>query len=72
MLGYWSNHAATAQIIKPDSRLHTGGQPSIGKSGHVYITGRLKDIFVLSNREKIPPGDPGSTIALDRCSSRSC
>jgi long-chain acyl-CoA synthetase len=71
MLGYWSNHAATAQIIKPDGWLHTCDQPHIGESGHVYITARLKDILLLSNGEKIPPGDPGSTIALDRCSSRS-
>jgi long-chain acyl-CoA synthetase len=65
MLGYWNNHAATAQVIDPDGWLHTGDQARIDDAGHIYITGRLKDILVLSNGEKIPPGDMESAIALD-------
>lgn len=65
MLGYWNNHAATAQMIDPDGWLHTGDQARVDESGHIYITGRLKDILVLSNGEKIPPGDMESAIALD-------
>ena len=65
MLGYWNNHAATAQVIDHDGWLHTGDQARIGEGGHIYITGRIKDILVLSNGEKIPPGDMESAIALD-------
>jgi len=65
MLGYWNNHAATAQVIDPDGWLHTGDQARIDDTGHIYITGRIKDILVLSNGEKIPPGDMESAIALD-------
>lgn len=65
MLGYWNNHKATAQMIDPDGWLHTGDQARIGERGHIYITGRIKDILVLSNGEKIPPGDMESAIALD-------
>lgn len=65
MLGYWNNHAATAQVIDADGWLHTGDQARIDASGHIYITGRLKDILVLSNGEKIPPSDMESAIALD-------
>ena len=65
MLGYWNNHAATAQVIDPDGWLHTGDQARIDDSNHIYITGRIKDILVLSNGEKIPPGDMESAIALD-------
>ncbi len=65
MLGYWNNHAATAQAIDPDGWLRTGDQARIDDSGHIYITGRIKDILVLSNGEKIPPGDMESAIALD-------
>ena len=65
MQGYWNNHAATAQIIEPDGWLHTGDQARLGERGHIYITGRLKDILVLSNGEKIPPADMELAIAMD-------
>ena len=65
MLGYWNNHAATAQVIDQDGWLHTGDQARIDDTGHIYITGRIKDILVLSNGEKIPPGDMESAILLD-------
>ncbi|MGB5199809.1 MAG: long-chain fatty acid--CoA ligase [Sedimenticolaceae bacterium] len=65
MLGYWNNHAATAQVIDREGWLHTGDQARIDESHHVYITGRLKDILVLSNGEKIPPADMEMAIALD-------
>ncbi len=63
MLGYWNNHAATAEIIDADGWLHTGDQARI-ENGHIYITGRLKDILVLSNGEKIPPMDMELAISL--------
>lgn len=62
MLGYWNNHKATSQTIDPQGWLHTGDQARIGDSGHVYITGRIKDILVLSNGEKIPPADIEAAI----------
>lgn len=65
MLGYWNNHAATAQVIGHDGWLRTGDQARIDESGHIYITGRIKDILVLSNGEKIPPADMESAIVLD-------
>lgn len=64
MLGYWNNHKATAEIIRPDGWLNTGDQGYI-KDNHLYITGRLKDILVLSNGEKVPPADMEMAIALD-------
>lgn len=64
MLGYWNNHAATAQMIDPEGWLHTGDQARIENSC-IYITGRIKDILVLSNGEKIPPTDMESAICLD-------
>jgi long-chain acyl-CoA synthetase len=65
MLGYWNNHKATAEIIDADGWLHTGDVARIDSKGHVYITGRIKDILVLSNGEKIPPGDMEAEIAMD-------
>jgi long-chain acyl-CoA synthetase len=64
MLGYWNNHAATAEMIDPEGWLHTGDQARI-ESGRIYITGRIKDILVLSNGEKVPPMDMEMAICLD-------
>lgn len=65
MLGYWNNHKATAQTIDAQGWLHTGDQARIDDDGHIHITGRIKDILVLSNGEKVPPSDIESAIILD-------
>lgn len=65
MLGYWNNHKATSQTINAQGWLHTGDQARISDSGHIYITGRIKDILVLSNGEKVPPGDIEAAILMD-------
>jgi long-chain acyl-CoA synthetase len=64
MLGYWNNHVATARMFTADGWLHTGDQARI-EGRHIYITGRIKDILVLSNGEKVPPADMEMTIGLD-------
>lgn len=64
MLGYWNNHKATAEMIDNDGWLSTGDQAHIEKN-HIYITGRIKDILVLSNGEKVPPADMEMAIAFD-------
>ncbi len=64
MLGYWNNHAATARVIDSNGWLHTGDQARY-ENGFLYITGRIKDILVLSNGEKVPPGDMEMAIVLD-------
>ncbi len=62
--GYWQNEAATARLIDADGWLHTGDQARI-EHGHIFITGRLKDVLVLSNGEKVPPADMEMAIGLD-------
>ncbi len=65
MLGYWNNPEATAAVLDEEGWLHTGDQARIAPSGHIHITGRLKDIIVLSNGEKVPPGDMENAILMD-------
>ncbi|MDD5181196.1 MAG: long-chain fatty acid--CoA ligase [Gallionellaceae bacterium] len=66
MLGYWNNLEATAAIVDQDGWLNTGDTASIGDSGHITITGRLKEIIVMSNGEKVPPADMEAAIQRDR------
>ncbi|MBX3661904.1 MAG: long-chain fatty acid--CoA ligase [Burkholderiales bacterium] len=65
MLGYWNNEEATRAMIQADGWLNSGDIGHIGDQGHLFITGRLKDVIVLSNGEKVPPGDMEAAIARD-------
>lgn len=65
MLGYWDNPQATAAMIDNEGWLHTGDQVRIDEQGHIIITGRLKEILVLANGEKVPPADMEMAIVMD-------
>ena len=65
MLGYWNNAEATRAILGADGWLNSGDTARIDDHGHVFITGRLKEIIVLSNGEKAPPTDIETAIARD-------
>jgi long-chain acyl-CoA synthetase len=57
MMGIWHDPGFTRAILDHEGWLHTGDQASIGPRGHLTITGRIKDILVLSTGEKISPVD---------------
>jgi long-chain acyl-CoA synthetase len=65
MRGYWKNEEATRAMIDVDGWLHSGDQTRVDDKGHYYIIGRIKDIIVLNNGEKVPPTDIESAILLD-------
>ncbi len=65
MLGYWNNKKATADTIDKDGWLHTGDLARMDEYGHLYITGRIKEIIVLGNGEKVPPADMEMAILMD-------
>ena len=64
MLGYWNNHQATSEVLTEDGWLRTGDKASTDGRSY-YITGRIKDILIMSNGEKIPPVDMEQAIALE-------
>ena len=64
MLGYWNNHKATREVMTKDGWLRTGDKARI-ENNMIYITGRIKDILIMSNGEKIPPVNMEDAIKLD-------
>lgn len=65
MMGYWNNEEATKATFTEDGWLKTGDLAKIDAQGYIFITGRLKEVMVLSNGEKVAPVDLEMAITLD-------
>ena len=65
MLGYWRDPAATRAMVDDEGWLDTGDVVRIDPVGHIFITGRIKEILVLSNGEKVPPAEIEAAIGAD-------
>lgn len=55
MKGYYKRPELTAQVLEEDGWLHTGDIANIDKDGHIHITGRIKNMIVLSGGKKVFP-----------------
>ena len=64
MLGYWKNEEATREVIDENGWFKTGDLAKI-EDDYVRITGRVKEIIVLANGEKVPPADMELSIITD-------
>ncbi len=64
MLGYWRDAKATEAAIDHEGWLHTGDLARIDATGRITITGRGKEIIVLSSGEKVPPAELETAITM--------
>ena len=55
MAGYYQNSEATAETMTEDGWLKSGDLGRIDSDGYVYVTGRLKEIYVSSAGKNIAP-----------------
>jgi long-chain acyl-CoA synthetase len=66
MLGYWNNPAATAEAIR-DGWLYTGDLGELDADGFLKITGRKKELMVLSSGKKLVPSYVEGLLLSDPC-----
>ncbi len=66
MKGYWNNPQATAEALQ-NGWLHTGDLGSLDSDGFLSITGRKKELLVLSNGKKVVPTFIEGLLVADDC-----
>lgn len=72
MKGYHNQPQLTAEVIDTDGWLHTGDVAKISGQGHIYITGRIKNMIVLSGGKKVFPEEVESVLEKSPYFSEVC
>jgi len=54
-MGYYRDPEKTAETFAPDGWVHTGDRGRIDEDGHVYLTGRVKEIFKTARGKYVAP-----------------
>jgi long-chain acyl-CoA synthetase len=65
MQGYYNLPEENAKVFTGDGGFRTGDMGYLDDEGFLIITGRIKEIIVLGNGEKVPPVDMELSIQLD-------
>ena len=57
MKGYYNRPEETAQVIDNDGWLHTGDLAQFDSVGRITLTGRTKELIILSNGKNVQPSE---------------
>ncbi|MBQ9245849.1 AMP-binding protein [bacterium] len=72
MKGYHNQPELTAEVIDKDGWLHTGDIAKIDKDGHIFITGRIKNMIVLQGGKKVFPEEVEALLEKSEYVSEVC
>ena len=72
MKGYHNQPEMTAEMIDADGWLHTGDIAKIDSHGHIFITGRIKNMIVLQGGKKVFPEEVESVLEESNYIAESC
>ena len=72
MKGYHNQPEMTAEVIDEDGWLHTGDIAKIDKDGHIFITGRIKNMIVLNGGKKVFPEEVEAVIEKSNYVAEVC
>ena len=72
MKGYYKQDDLTNEVIDKDGWLHTGDIARINKKGQLFITGRIKNMIVLSGGKKVFPEEVEKIIEESIFVKESC
>jgi long-chain acyl-CoA synthetase len=67
MLGYHNNPEATAEVFNNEGYFRTGDYGCLDKDGYLYITGRKKNIIILSNGKNVYPEEIEEFLSKIEC-----
>ena len=63
MMGYYKNPEATAAAFDSEGYFKTGDYGKLDEEGWIYITGRLKNLIILSNGKNVYPEEIETEIS---------
>ena len=72
MKGYHNQPELTREVIDEEGWLHTGDIAKIDKDGHIFITGRIKNMIVLSGGKKVFPEEVESVLEKGESIAEVC
>ncbi len=72
MKGYHNQEELTKTVIDEDGWLHSGDIAKIDKDGHIFITGRIKNMIVLSGGKKVFPEEVEAVLEKSEYLSEVC
>ena len=72
MKGYYNRLDLTNEVIDKEGWLHTGDIAKIDKDGYLYITGRIKNMIVLSGGKKVFPEEVESVLEKSQLFREIC
>ncbi len=72
MKGYHNQPEMTANVLDEDGWLHTGDIAKIDRDGHVYITGRIKNMIVLQGGKKVFPEEVETVLEKSNYIAEVC